>query len=68
MIAATYLKFKGHPTDMLSAFLLFSWNRQHVHVMEGMDQIVFNSKEINPDLDFYRKMSDSHERTYFKSY
>jgi len=53
MIAATYLKFKGHPTDMLSAFLLvFLEPAAWFMLWEGMDQIVFNSKEINPDLDF----------------
>ncbi len=35
---------------------------------EGMDQIIFTSREKNPELEFYRKMSNSHEHIAFKAY
>jgi hypothetical protein len=35
---------------------------------EGLDQIIFNSKNINPELDFYKKMSNSEGNIQFNSY
>lgn len=35
---------------------------------EGMDQIIFNSKDIRPNLDFYRKMTTVKDRIHFVSY
>ncbi|MBI3306047.1 hypothetical protein HYZ82_02860 [Candidatus Nomurabacteria bacterium] len=35
---------------------------------EGLDQIIFNSKNINPNLYFYRKMMNAHKNIHFKSY
>ncbi len=34
---------------------------------EGMDQIIFNSKSVKPDLDFYSKMSKTGGRIRFES-
>lgn len=35
---------------------------------EGMDQIIFNSKDLKPNLDFYRKMTTVREKIHFVSY
>jgi hypothetical protein len=69
MFAATFVLFKDPSRSLLLSFLViflepaawFLW-------WEGMDLIIFQSKKINPELYFYHKMFDSHERIHFKSY
>ncbi|MBI5134397.1 MAG: hypothetical protein HZA81_03390 [Candidatus Taylorbacteria bacterium] len=69
MVAATYIVFKDPEKSALMSFLLvFLEPAAWFLLWEGMDQIIFKSKGINPELDFYRKMSDSHVRVHFKSY
>lgn len=69
MIIATFLLFKDPAKSLLLSFLIVLLEPAAWFLLwEGMNQIIFNSKNINPDLNFYRKMYDAHERTHFKSY
>lgn len=69
MIAATFIVFKDPSESLVLSFLIvFLEPAAWFLLWEGMDQIIFNSKSINPDLEFYRKMSDSKGLIHFKSY
>ncbi len=69
MVAATFILFQDPSDSMFLSFLLvFLEPAAWFMLWEGADLILFNSKNINPDLDFYRKMSLSHKNIYFKSY
>lgn len=69
MIAATYILYKDPSESLLLSFLVvFLEPAAWFLLWEGMDQIIFNSKNINPDLEFYRKMSHPSGRIHFKSY
>src|SRR3989338_5692951 len=69
MVAATIIVFKDPSESMFLSFLVvFLEPAAWFLLWEGSDQIIFNSKKINPDLNFYRKMSDAHKRIHFKSY
>ena len=69
MILATFIVFEDPSKSMLLSFLLvFLEPAAWFLLWEGSDQLIFNSKNINPDLNFYRKMSDAHKRISFKSY
>jgi hypothetical protein len=35
---------------------------------EGMDQIIFSARKVDPDLEVYRKMADTNGKVVFKSY
>ncbi|MDP2642024.1 MAG: hypothetical protein Q8P21_01905 [bacterium] len=69
MVAATFIIFED-PTDslLLSFLVVFLEPAAWFLLWEGMDQIIFNSKEVNPELSFYRKMSVLPKNVYFKSY
>lgn len=69
MVAATLILFKDPSKSILLSFLVvFLEPAAWFLLWEGMDQIIFNSKNINPELDFYRKMADPGSRINFKSY
>lgn len=51
-----------------SFFLVFLEPAAWFLLWEGMDQIIFNARNINPQLDFYRKMSHAEARMRFKAY
>lgn len=69
MILATLIIFEDPAQNMLLSFLVvFLEPAAWFLLWEGMDQIIFNSKNINPELDFYRKMSHSKGRIHFKTY
>jgi hypothetical protein len=69
MIVATFIIFKDPSENMFLSFLVvFLEPAAWFLLWEGADQIIFNSKNINPDLNFYRKISDAHKRIHFKSY
>lgn len=69
MIAATFLVFGDPAQNLLRSFLVvFLEPAAWFLLWEGMDQIIFNSKKINPDLNFYKKMSNAHTHIHFKSY
>jgi hypothetical protein len=68
MILATLIIFKDPAHNVLLSFLVvFLEPAAWFLLWEGMDQIIFNSKNINPELSFYRKMSHVHGRILFKS-
>ncbi|OGI95536.1 hypothetical protein A2917_03225 [Candidatus Nomurabacteria bacterium RIFCSPLOWO2_01_FULL_42_17] len=69
MVIATFVVFKDPSESLFLSFLVvFLEPAAWFLLWEGMDQIIFNSKNMNPDLNFYRKMSDTHKHIYFKSY
>ena len=69
MIAAAFIVFEDPARNLLLSFLVvFLEPAAWFLLWEGMDQIIFNSKKINPDLNFYKKMSDSRAHMHFKSY
>ncbi|HXF44335.1 MAG TPA: hypothetical protein VNK70_02640 [Candidatus Paceibacterota bacterium] len=69
MIAATFIIFKDPAQNIFLSFLVvFLEPAAWFLLWEGMDQVIFNSKNLNPDLEFYRKMSDPKGHIVFKSY
>lgn len=69
MIAATFIVSEGPSENLFMSFLLvFLEPAAWFLLWEGMDQIIFNSKNIQPELDFYRKMSNAHGKILFSSY
>lgn len=69
MVIATLILYQGPSHDLMQSFLIvFLEPAAWFLLWEGMDQIIFNSQKVNPDLAFYRKMSHSKVRIHFKSY
>ncbi len=69
MIAAAFIIFKDPSENLYLSFLVvFLEPAAWFLLWEGMDQIIFNSKHMSEDLDFYRKMSNLNGRIHFKSY
>lgn len=69
MILATMVVFRDPTHDAILSFLVvFLEPAAWFLLWEGMDQIIFHSKNINPELEFYRKMSNSHSHVSFKAY
>jgi hypothetical protein len=69
MIGATYILYKDPTENLFLSFLvIFLEPAAWFLLWEGMDQIIFQSKNINPDLQFYRKMSNPKGHVHFKSY
>jgi hypothetical protein len=67
MILATLIIFKDPAHSIFLSFLVvFLEPAAWFLLWEGMDQVIFNSKKINPELDFYRKMSHAHGHILFK--
>jgi hypothetical protein len=68
MILATLIIF-GDPTSNigLSFLVVFLEPAAWFLLWEGMDQIIFTSKNMRSELDFYRKMSNEQGRIIFKS-
>jgi len=69
MLGATMVMFEG-PSQRLfmSFFIVFLEPAAWFLLWEGMDQILFRSKKVSPDLDFYHKMADARGKIHFKSY
>lgn len=68
MIAATFVAHEGPDSDILFSFLLiFLEPAAWFLLWEGMDLVMFRSKEISPELEFYRKMSHEKSLVHFKS-
>ena len=68
MIAATLIVFKDPSQNLLLSFLvIFLEPAAWFLLWEGMDQIIFNSKDINPELEFYKKMASSNMHICFKT-
>jgi hypothetical protein len=69
MILATFLVFEDPTENLLRSFLVvFLEPAAWFLLWEGMDQIIFHSKNINPDLEFYKKMFASKGKISFKTY
>lgn len=69
MIAATFIVFED-PTEnlMLSFLVVFLEPAAWFLLWEGMDLVIFNARKINPDLNFYKRMSGSLAHIHFKPY
>ncbi|OHA96315.1 MAG: hypothetical protein A3J09_02675 [Candidatus Zambryskibacteria bacterium RIFCSPLOWO2_02_FULL_51_21] len=70
MVGATFVISKNSDAQSFGySFLLILLEPAAWFLLwEGMDQIIFNSQSLKHDLEFYRKMSLSHERVHFQSY
>ena len=69
MIVATFIIFEDPAQNILRSFLLvFLEPAAWFLLWEGMDLIIFNSKKLNPDLSFYKKMSHTQTHVHFQSY
>ena len=69
MIAATFILYEDPTENLFLSFLVvFLEPAAWFLLWEGMDQIIFHSKDINPNLQFYKKMSESQGHVHFKSY
>ena len=60
MVTATFLFFRFRNESLIASFLTIllepaSW----FLFWEGLSQIIFESKKIDPNLNFYKKMSES---------
>jgi hypothetical protein len=67
MIIATQIIYRDPTDDLLLSFLVVFFEPAAWFLLwEGMDKMMFDSKEINPDLEFYKKMSEA--VVHFKSY
>jgi hypothetical protein len=68
MILATFIMFEDPTQNLLLSFLVvFLEPSAWFLLWEGMEQIIFNSKKINPELNFYRTMFEAKERILFES-
>ncbi len=68
MIAATLVAHKGVEDTILYSFLLiFLEPAAWFLLWEGMDLVIFQSKTVTPELEFYRKMSHEKTLVHFKS-
>lgn len=69
MVSATLILYRDPTENLLLSFLLvFLEPAAWFLLWEGMAQIMFNSKSVKPELDFYRKMSHAKARIHFKTY
>lgn len=69
MIAATFIIFEDPSQSLFLSFLVvFLEPAAWFLLWEGMDQIIFHSKNVDPELEFYRKMTDSSGNIHFKSF
>lgn len=69
MLTATSILFED-PSESwgLSFLVVFLEPAAWFLLWEGMDQIIFSAREINPELEFYRKMSDERGQIAFRAY
>lgn len=69
MLAATYIVSEDPTSNLFLSFLVvFLEPAAWFLLWEGMDQIIFSSKEINPELTFYKKMARTPHAVCFNSY
>lgn len=67
-IAASVI-FNGAEADLFRSFLVvFLEPAAWFLLWEGMDLIIFGSKDIDANLRFYKKMSHAHVKIYFAGY
>lgn len=69
MVAMMLILPFSEDKNTLLSFVLLLLNPVSVFLLwKGMEQILFNSKKINPDLNFYKKMANSSSKIEFNSY
>lgn len=69
MVAATLVVFQNPEHSLFQSFLLvFLEPAAWFLLWEGMDIVLFHSKEITPELNFYRKMASARNHVHFKSH
>lgn len=66
---AALIIFQDPKENLLMSFLVvFLEPAAWFLLWEGMDQILFTSREMDAELSFYRKMAGNHHRVHFKPY
>lgn len=69
MVSATLLIFQDHSKNIFFSFLVvFLEPAGWFSFWEGLNHLFFESKKVDPDLDFYRLMSDPRGQIHFKVY
>ncbi len=69
MVVATLILFGDQEKNLLKSFLVvFLEPAGWFLLWDGAEQILFSSRQINPELTFYRKMFASRGNIRFKSY
>jgi len=69
MIAATLIVFDDPTKSILLSFLVvFLEPAAWFLLWEGMDQFLYDSSNLNPELGFYSKMAATNGHTHFRSY
>lgn len=69
MLLATFFMYKNPGRSWLYSFLVISLEPAAWFLWwEGADQIIFTAKKLDPQLDFYRKMSHTSGHISFESY
>ncbi len=69
MLGATLIVSEGPSSNFFLSFLLVLLEPAALFLLwEGMDQIIFSSKEIDPELMFYKKMARTPHTVDFKSF
>lgn len=69
MLGATLIVSEGPSSNFFLSFLLVLLEPAALFSLwEGMDQIIFSSKEIDPELMFYKKMARTPHAVSFKSF
>lgn len=68
MLLVTRIVYYDPTSDVWLSFLVVLLEPAAWFLLwEGMNQIIFTSKNLEPELSFYRKMSNSHGRISFDS-
>lgn len=69
MVGATFILAEDPTHNLFLSFLVvFLEPAAWFLLWEGMDQVLFASKEFNPELSFYKKMSANPHHIHFKPY
>ncbi len=68
MIVATRILHDGATTNLWLSFLLTFLEPVSIFLLwEGLDQIIFSSKNVQPELSFYKKMSHQNGHIIFRT-
>jgi len=69
MLLASFIHFKYNESNLMVSFLVILLEPAAWFLLwEGMDLIIFGSKDINAPLAFYKKMSQKRNSIIFKGY
>ncbi len=69
MVVATLIVFQDPSKSVFLSFLVVllepaGW----FSFWEGLNQLLFDSKKVDPELNFYHKMTNAHKNIHFKAY